>query len=142
MKKTICYSLDTIDEVVDILLTKMKSCSVFTFEGPLGAGKTTLIKRILARCGVKDVVTSPTFTYIVPYTNEKQQTFYHFDLYRLSTLKEFRQAGFDEYLYQPDSWAFIEWPAIVKPLLANAVCHISLEYHSESDRLMTLICSC
>ena len=132
------YSLATIDEIVKLLYDKMDSCKVFTFTGPLGAGKTTLIKRLLKRCGVTEVVTSPTYTYVQQYTNDKRQQFNHFDLYRLSSVNEFQQMGFDEYLYQPDSWAFIEWPSIVESLLSKEVCHITLDYVSEDQRSISL----
>ncbi len=128
------YSLETLDGIVEILYKKMDTCKVFTFTGPLGAGKTTLIKSLLKRCGVDEVVTSPTFTYVQQYSNQKGQLFNHFDLYRLSSLNEFQEMGFDEYLYQLDSWTFIEWPAIVMPLLTHEVCHIELDYESEHER--------
>ncbi len=132
------YTLDTLDVLVELLYKRMADCSVFTFTGPLGAGKTTLIKRLLARCGVKEVVTSPTFTYVVVYTNDLGQTFYHFDLYRLQTLADFSQAGFEEYLYEPHSWAFIEWPEIIMPLLSQGACHVSIDYSSETERLISI----
>jgi tRNA threonylcarbamoyladenosine biosynthesis protein TsaE len=52
------YSLETLDAVVELLHDKMGTCKVVTFTGPLGAGKTTLIKKLLKRCGVHEVVTS------------------------------------------------------------------------------------
>ncbi len=132
------YTLDTLDVLVELLYRRMAVCPVFTFTGPLGAGKTTLIKRLLARCGVKEVVTSPTFTYVTVYTNDQGQTFYHFDLYRLKTLADFSQAGFEEYLYEPNSWAFVEWPEIIMPLLTQGACHVSIDYSSETERLIAV----
>ncbi len=134
MKKERTYSLDQIDEIVELLYKQMATCAVFTFTGPLGAGKTALIKRLLARCGVKEVVTSPTFTLMAIYSNTEGERFYHFDLYRLDTIHDFQSAGFDEYLYNPVSWAFIEWPEIIRPLLTHSVCHVTLDYASEAER--------
>ncbi len=128
------YSLDTLDVVVEQLYGLMKDCPIFAFTGPLGAGKTTLVTRLLKRCGIADVVTSPTFTYVAVYTNQLDQTFYHFDLYRLTTLSDFVSAGFDEYLYEPNSWALIEWPEIIMPLLTRGVCLVSIDYYSEFER--------
>jgi tRNA threonylcarbamoyladenosine biosynthesis protein TsaE len=128
------YSLETLDAVVELLHDKMGTCKVFTFTGPLGAGKTTLIKKLLKRCGVHEVVTSPTFTYLQQYKNDRGQLFNHFDLYRLSSLNEFQEMGFDEYLYQPDSWTLIEWPRVVLPLLTHNVYHLELDYVSEHER--------
>ena len=128
MKQEITYSLEHIDEVVELLFKQMNTCSVFTFTGPLGAGKTALIKLLLARCGVHEIVTSPTFTYMAEYTNSERDRFYHFDLYRIASLDDFLRAGFDEYLYSPGSWSFIEWPEIIMPLLTHSVCHVTLDY--------------
>lgn len=134
------YSLEDLDTIVQQLADKMATCKVFTFTGPLGAGKTTLIKKLLKHVGVQQMVTSPTFTYVQQYTNDKGQEFNHFDLYRLSTLSEFQEMGFDEYLYQPNSWSFVEWPSIILPLLKKDVCHIELDYASEDSREMKLLC--
>lgn len=138
--QSLTYSLSSIDEVVELLYEKMQTHRVFTFTGPLGAGKTALIKLLLARCGVSDVVTSPTFTYMAVYSNDKKDTFYHFDLYRMCSLDDFMHAGFDEYLYVPGSWAFIEWPEIVMPLLTNSVCHINLDYLDLETRSLNMVC--
>jgi tRNA threonylcarbamoyladenosine biosynthesis protein TsaE len=130
-------TLENLDQWVEFLYACMTDCSVFTFEGPLGAGKTTLIKKLLARCGVKEVVTSPTFTYVAIYHNDQGQTFYHFDLYRLSSAAEFIELGFDEYLYQPNSYALIEWPEIIIPLLTKRICSVSIDYYSQTERLLS-----
>lgn len=126
--KEFCYSLEEIDGVVEQLHALMSKSTVLTFTGPLGAGKTTLVKRLLARCGVDELVTSPTFTYVSHYHNKQGEEFYHFDLYRLTTIDEFIQAGFAEQLYLPRSWVCIEWPEIIMPLLTHAVTHVTIDY--------------
>ncbi len=135
--KTITYGLTDVASVAAELKMMMGSCKIFTFVGPLGAGKTTLIKELLSLCGVTQTVTSPTFTYMNVYDNEKNQLFYHFDLYRINSLDEFLAAGFDEYLYVPNSWAFIEWPAVIMPLLKENVCMCEIAYHDE-QRIITI----
>ena len=137
--KRIQYGLDNIDEVVEMLYGMLASCKVMTFTGTLGAGKTTLVRALLRRCGITDVITSPTFTYVNVYENDQGQTFYHFDCYRIKSIEDFRAAGFDEYLYQLQSWTFIEWPEVVKPLLVGQVCHITLEYCDDA-RMMMIEC--
>src|SRR5439155_12466456 len=98
-----------------------KDYAVFTFSGTLGSGKTTLVQSLLESCGVMEHVTSPTFTYVNCYKNNRGETFYHFDVYRIKNCQDFIQAGFDEYLYQPNSWAFIEWPESILSLLDHQV---------------------
>ncbi len=134
-EKEIVYSLDTIDLVVDYLRDRMKDCAVFTFTGELGTGKTTLVKAFLKSCGVVQAVTSPTFTYVNIYENQHGQTFYHFDLYRIKMVDDFIAAGFNEYLYQPNSWSLIEWPEVIVPLLDAKVCHSILDYDADQRKI-------
>lgn len=126
------YSLDALPLLVQDLFALRQDCKIYTFTGELGAGKTTLVKALLKEFGVQEVITSPTFSYVNVYQNNKNELLYHFDLYRLSSLDEFLEAGFDEFLYLQNSWAFIEWPEIITPLLRTAVCQIVIEYDTES----------
>ncbi len=134
-EETIIFNESDMCQVVDRLQDIMAHCSIFTFDGPLGAGKTTLIRELLKKCGVKELVTSPTFTYLNMYENDQGQLFYHFDLYRLGNLEEFLAAGFNEYLYASGSWVFIEWSAIILPLLKEKVCFCALEYHGQARKI-------
>ncbi len=139
--KKIEYSLDDIVKVATNLKQTLNGSHVLTFTGPLGAGKTTLIKELLKQCGVYQTVTSPTFTYLNMYENSSGDTFYHFDLYRIGSMQEFQEAGFDEYLYEPASYALIEWPEHIMPLLDHNVCHVSIDYHGDpGKRVMHIEC--
>lgn len=139
IEKKILYSIDELKQVITLLKQLLTQCCVMTFTGDLGAGKTTIIRELLCACGVTQSITSPTFTYLNIYENEKGEKFYHFDLYRIHSLAEFQELGFDEYLYQPNSWAFIEWPTIIMPLLDHAVCHIKIDHQEESDKRLLQI---
>jgi tRNA threonylcarbamoyladenosine biosynthesis protein TsaE len=134
-EETIIFSESEITQVTDRLQDIMAHCSIFTFDGPLGAGKTTVIRELLKKCGVRELVTSPTFTYLNMYENNQGQLFYHFDLYRLENLEEFLAAGFNEYLYAPGSWVFIEWPEIIIPLLKEKVCFCKLDYYENQRKI-------
>lgn len=144
-KKEIVYSLDEHDKVLQELKSAMQKCQIFAIKGPLGAGKTTTVKALLRSCGVTGVITSPTFTYVNEYSNNQNEHFYHFDLYRIDSAEEFQEQGFDEYLYQldlhslqgevgPRSWAFIEWPEVIEPLLTHDVCYVTFDYHEDPDK--------
>ena len=76
--------------------------------GPLGAGKTHLVKGVAAGNGVVDVrkVTSPTFTLVHEYPG--RLTLYHADLYRLHGSRELIALGFDEWI-RSDAVVVIEW---------------------------------
>lgn len=133
------YTLDEVEYAARELFNLMDDCAVFTFTGSLGAGKTTLIQALLSQCGVEENIQSPTFTYVSEYANTEGQSFYHFDLYRLKDAHDFKSAGFGEYLYAPNSWAFIEWPEIIMPLLKKRVCHIAIDHLSDNNRRLRYV---
>ena len=138
-KKKFVYTLQEHEAIIQELKKLMAYYQIFAFIGPLGAGKTTTIKALLGSCGVMGPVTSPTFTYVNEYRNNVGESFYHFDLYRITTVQEFQHNGFDEYLYQSNSWSFIEWPEVIKPLLTHNVCSVVFDYHEDSDKRVVTI---
>ncbi len=133
MTEPITYSLDSIPLIAKKLKQLVNDGDVITFTGPLGAGKTTMIKELLRQFGIAVIVTSPTFAYMNRYKNKNGLTFYHFDLYRIESQEQFLESGFDEYLYQPNSITLIEWPEPIMPLLKKNVVHVSIDYEPEPD---------
>lgn len=128
------YTHNELDQIVLLCAGILQNKQVITFTGGLGAGKTTFIRHLLTHWGVEETcITSPTFTYVNIYTNKEDITFYHFDLYRITTLQEFIHAGFGEYLYAPQSIALIEWPEPILPLLKTSVAHCIFEYGQQED---------
>ena len=77
--------------------------------GELGAGKTTLIRGACRELGVKEPVTSPTFTIGQRYAG--RVTVSHLDLYRLADLGTEDPALLADYI-EPGAIAFVEWPEI------------------------------
>ena len=143
-KKEIIFSIDELDEIVKTyLLSQMKTHKIFTFQGPLGAGKTTMIKSFLRLSGVNETVVSPTFTYLKEYKTP-EGSFYHFDLYRLGDQSEFIDLGFEELLYKDKSWSIIEWPEVIHDLLVNSSLHdvvypIKLNYYNDDEQKRILL---
>lgn len=74
---------------------------VFAFEGQMGAGKTTFIKKLCEQMGTLDIVNSPTFAIINVYDVKQpyQGEVYHFDCYRLKDIREAMDFGAEDYLY-------------------------------------------
>lgn len=140
------FDLESLKKIVkEQIIPKLSEYSIFTFSGPLGAGKTTLIKEILKQSGIKEVVSSPTFGYLNTYQNASGKTFNHFDLYRISSPESFINAGFDEYIQKKDVLNFIEWPEIIEPLIQNIkiknkVCKIAVNYNPDNtnERLLEI----
>lgn len=133
-KDTLIYGIDEIDQVIEKLYLLLPKYKIFAFSGDLGTGKTTLIKKILKKCGIKEVITSPTFNYVNNYLNSVNENFYHFDLYRIKDLETFQELGFQEFLNKNNSWCFIEWPKIINNILNKKVCFIYLEYYNIDKR--------
>lgn len=96
---------------------------VISLNGDLGAGKTHLTKGIAEGMGVKDYITSPTFTIVNEYCG--RLPLYHFDVYRIDDIQEMYEIGFDEYLYGNGA-CIIEWGDIVKELLPSNTIYINV----------------
>ena len=140
-----CFRLEELSAVVqEVLLPLLNTYSIFTFTGPLGAGKTTVIKELLRQCGVEGDIVSPTFTYVQHYQGTDGRDYHHFDLYRIDSLETFSQQGFEEYLEPEKGVALIEWPEVLGPLLEQArvkkrVCRIRLAHDATDDTLRDIL---
>lgn len=123
------------------LIPLINHARIAAFMGPLGSGKTTLVRAIAHQMGITEVIISPTFTYLAVYQLPQGKTLYHFDLYRLTTLTQFYDAGFNEYLNHPNSLVFIEWPELIRSLLPPTALLICLEYNETSpdQRLIKIL---
>ena len=104
------YTLDTIHVVSNHIKDLINNYTIFLFEGELGSGKTTLIKKILKDIGISEHVKSPTFSLVNEYI-ENDLIIFHFDLYRVKKENELDNIGFYEYL-DSGKLCFIEWPMI------------------------------
>ena len=112
---------------------------VFAFEGQMGAGKTTFIKKLVEEMGTTDVVNSPTFAIVNVYDVEQpyKGEVYHFDCYRLKDIREAMDFGAEEYLYSRN-YCFIEWPDKIEALLPEDTVYIHIKLLENGDRLLTI----
>jgi tRNA threonylcarbamoyladenosine biosynthesis protein TsaE len=117
------YGSDQVGEIVETLLVPLwRPGAIFVFEGPLGAGKTTLVQAFLHKMGVAEPVSSPTFMYLNSYSLAGDvPVVHHFDLYRLWAPDDFSSLGFEMYLSDLQAVCCVEWPAIIAPLLEAPV---------------------
>ncbi|OGB83529.1 tRNA (adenosine(37)-N6)-threonylcarbamoyltransferase complex ATPase subunit type 1 TsaE [candidate division TM6 bacterium RIFCSPHIGHO2_12_FULL_32_22] len=135
--KEYIYNLEEIPALINKLKNDIKDCKILALTGPLGAGKTTLIRELLFSMGVeKSEIISPTFNYVNLY-RVNGDIIYHFDLYRINSLNEFLEAGFDEYL-NSGSLVLIEWPEVIAPLLQNRACFLNIDYEGTNKRKLSL----
>ncbi len=91
------------------LASDLRAGDVVTLSGPLGAGKTSIARGLLAGLGLAGEAPSPSFAIVQPYAPpEVRLPMLHVDLYRLDGAGELDELGLDEARY--DSALVIEWP--------------------------------
>ena len=131
------YELNEIGDAARWLLAHSRPGPV-CIEGPMGAGKTTLVKAVLAALGSLDPGNSPTFGLVAEHVGaEGEPLAYHMDLYRVERLEELYGIGFEEYLDQ-GVYTFIEWPEIAAPLLPEDVQRFRLSSVTGKEAVRTL----
>lgn len=131
------YSLLDLDEVASWLIEKSVGKNLWLFTGEMGAGKTTLIKKIVEKLGFEVESNSPTFSIVNEYENE-DKTIYHIDLFRLNSIEEAMEIGIESYLYS-GHLCLIEWPQLILPLIEEEdVFNLNIEVLSENKRIVSL----
>ena len=112
---------------------------VFAFDGQMGAGKTTFIKKLCEEMGSADVVNSPTFAIVNVYDVEQpyRGEVYHFDCYRLKDIHEALDFGAEEYLYS-GNYCFIEWPEKIETLLPEDTIYVRITPLENGERQLVV----
>ncbi|GHU87466.1 tRNA (adenosine(37)-N6)-threonylcarbamoyltransferase complex ATPase subunit type 1 TsaE [Bacteroidia bacterium] len=129
---------DTIQKAAREFIAFIKDNTVFAFKGKMGAGKTTFIKAICEELGVIDVINSPTFAIINEYrSNTTAELIYHFDFYRINSIREAYNIGIDDY-FESGALCFIEWPEKIEELLPENTVFVTFEEQENGSRLVTL----
>ena len=127
------FKLDQIDQAVDYLDKRLQT-PVICFDGPMGAGKTTLISSLCQRWQVTDPISSPTFSIVNHYISPIKGRIYHFDFYRLKNIEEALYIGTEEYL-DSENLCLIEWGERIGPLLP---CHTKISISINKDQSRTV----
>lgn len=120
----IINNLDELPEVAKKIIDQLQH-KLITFEGEMGAGKTTFIKEFVKALGTNDEVSSPTFSIVNEYETDKGKV-YHFDFYRLNHEDEALDFGIEEYLYS-NQYCLMEWPNKIANFIPDEHHTITLE---------------
>ena len=120
------------------LAKRLVSGDVVALRGPLGAGKTTLVKGIAKGLGLRSakLVSSPTYVLIHEYQGRKK--IYHLDWYRLKTVRN-SDAEFAEECFDSDGVTLIEWPERGKQLLPKRTTHVTLHHKGPTQRQIRIV---
>lgn len=118
--KWMIKSLDDINEVAAKFIDYVGGRTIFAMYGAMGVGKTTFVKAVASCLGVQDDVSSPTFAIINEYETDKGEVLYHFDFYRVNSVSEALDFGYEEYFFSGRR-CFIEWPEKIDELLPDNI---------------------
>ena len=129
-------SLENIQTAAQKFVSCIGENKIFSFNGKMGAGKTTFIKAICEELGVTEAVNSPTFSIINEYETSDKKAIYHFDFYRINTINEAKEIGVEDYLYS-GNLCFLEWAENITSLLPASIINIEIKEIENGKRIVT-----
>lgn len=108
-----------------LLGQKADAGKVYTLVGDLGVGKTVFTKGLAQGLGIRESVSSPTFTIVQVY-EEGRLPFYHFDVYRIGDVEEMDEIGYEDYVYG-EGVTLIEWADLIEDILPKHYTEVKIE---------------
>jgi tRNA threonylcarbamoyladenosine biosynthesis protein TsaE len=131
------FKLENIEEAAAKFLAAVNINSVFAFHGEMGAGKTTFIHSLCEAMGVRETISSPTFSIINQYSTTEGKTIYHMDLYRLKDEAEAVNAGVEDCLYSVNT-CLVEWPEKAPGIFPDDTTHITITMIDTNTRKLSI----
>ena len=110
----------------------LKPGDVVAYFGDLGAGKTAFTRGLARGLGIRQPVTSPTYTLVNEYLDGKMPLF-HFDMYRLSSSDDLFDIGWEDYLTRGGVCA-VEWSENVAAAFDGSEVRVEIEKLSDTAR--------
>jgi tRNA threonylcarbamoyladenosine biosynthesis protein TsaE len=124
------------EELAAAFARTLEPGAIVLVSGDLGAGKTTFVRGAARALGVREPVTSPTFTIGQRYSGDIDVS--HLDLYRLAGgLGEEEPGLLDDYL-TPDAVAFVEWPELAGVELEGVTARVAIAHAGGEEREISL----
>ncbi|OGV51291.1 MAG: tRNA (adenosine(37)-N6)-threonylcarbamoyltransferase complex ATPase subunit type 1 TsaE [Lentisphaerae bacterium GWF2_52_8] len=120
------------------LAQRLNSGVVLALYGELGAGKTAFARGFARGLGIKESVSSPTFTIVQEYSLPNEKWLYHLDLYRISGPEAALSFGIDEYLSDKSAFTLIEWPERISILLPPKTISVKILQDDEFSRTLEI----
>ena len=109
--------------------------AVIAYRGDLGAGKTAFTRGLARGLGIREPVTSPTYTIVNEYLSGRMPLF-HFDMYRLHSADDLFDIGWEDYLERGGVCA-VEWSENVWEAMENPIT-VTIEKLGEESRRITV----
>ncbi len=108
---------------------------IIIFSGELGGGKTTFIAGLAGGLGIKENLSSPSFTILNLY-NAGKLKLVHIDFYRLDGIDEFDNIGLDDHIYDDSAVLCIEWGEKIRQYIKKDNLSISFNYIIKDEESM------
>jgi tRNA threonylcarbamoyladenosine biosynthesis protein TsaE len=131
-KTIIARTAAEMEEIGIELASHLRDGMVVSLVGPLGAGKTTLVKGLAKGLLIKEVVVSPS--YLLAREYEGQLALHHLDAYRVSSLSELAEVGLDQLLPPEKGVSVIEWSDKVEGLTDASDVAVTIELREDGVR--------
>ena len=116
---------------------KLEPGDVVALFGDLGAGKTAFVRGLALGLEIKMNVSSPTFTIVNEYPGNIP--LFHFDMYRLDSVSELFDIGWDEYQERGGICA-VEWSEKAPDAFPPDAIIVRIENLGENKRRLEIIC--
>jgi tRNA threonylcarbamoyladenosine biosynthesis protein TsaE len=116
------------------LAAVLRPRDVVTLSGPLSAGKTTLVRGVLAALGHVGEVPSPSFAIVQPY-DALDPPVWHVDLYRIEKVSDLEELGLDD--IRDEGVLIVEWPEHAGPDIWAEALALSLQVGEDGARALT-----
>lgn len=127
----ISNSVDETQKMAKKLASLVDEGDIISLTGDLGAGKTSFVQGLAEALGVSLHIISPTFTLIREYAGKL--LLYHFDVYRLKSIQELVELGYEEYFFGKGV-CVIEWGDKIRELLPPDYLEIEFRRVDENRR--------
>ncbi len=130
------HSVDRTRELAARLAAVAQAGDVFGLVGDLGAGKTEFVRGFVGFLNEKAGVRSPSFSLVNSY-DTNLYPIHHFDFYRLSSIEELVEIGFDEYI-AGDGICLIEWADMFPEVLPETTSYITFTSSGFESRVIQI----
>ncbi|MCH2023991.1 MAG: tRNA (adenosine(37)-N6)-threonylcarbamoyltransferase complex ATPase subunit type 1 TsaE [Saprospiraceae bacterium] len=135
-QQIIANSIADLDLIADQIVPIIHSRKKVAFVGEIGAGKTTFIKLLCYKLGIKDITSSPTFSIINEYATSNT-IIHHIDLFRLNSKEEVFSLGIME-LFDGINYCFVEWPDLIEDYFPEQTIWIKITAKQTGQRIFDI----
>lgn len=131
------FSINEMDTFAKEIANNIKNGDIICLCGDLGSGKTAFSQFFAKHMGIKEEITSPTFNIVNQYEIDDFY-FFHFDVYRINSVEEIIDLGYEEYFFS-NGICLIEWADLIKDIIPKKATWIYIKKDLEKGENYRLI---